>query len=186
MSEKKDNNYLLAGMGGLLIALVVAAFCAGIQVEKSRQSAELHSRKVTMEKLATELASSKARLEALKKERRVIQQTAKQIQRILETFILKGKASYYGDYFHGRATTSGRIFNKYEFTAASEWLPLHSEWVVQSNATGKMVVVTITDRFPSTKGRIIDLSEAAFLAISPLKHGVIAVTMWPFIKEVGA
>jgi rare lipoprotein A (peptidoglycan hydrolase) len=46
-----------------------------------------------------------------------------------------------------------------------------------------MVVVTITDRFPSTKGRIIDLSEAAFLAISPLKHGVIAVTMRPFIKE---
>jgi rare lipoprotein A (peptidoglycan hydrolase) len=186
MSEKNDNIFVTPAFLGFVLVGIVGAFIGGMGWQKDRQLGELHARKVSMEKLASELSETKARLAAAQQENRVIERVSEQIQFLIETFTLKGKASYYAEPFHGRAAANGSTFDKYDFTAASRWLPLGSEWVVQSNATGKMVVVRITDRGPYKPGRIIDLSEAAFLAISPLKHGVIAVTMWPFIKEVGA
>src|SRR5438105_12758251 len=67
-------------------------------------------------------------------------------------------ASWYGSYFHGRATASGEPYNMYDLTAAHRSLPLGS-WVRVTNLrNGRAVIVRINDRGPVVPGRIIDLS----------------------------
>jgi rare lipoprotein A len=69
-----------------------------------------------------------------------------------------GTASWYGDYFQGKATASGEPYNMYDLTAAHPTLPLGS-WVRITNLhNGRAVVVRINDRGPVVPGRIIDLS----------------------------
>ena len=50
-------------------------------------------------------------------------------------------------------------------TAAHKTLPLGTVVKVTNQATGKSVKVTINDRGPFVKGRIIDLSKAAATAL---------------------
>src|SRR5277367_496431 len=72
-----------------------------------------------------------------------------------------GTASWYGEYFEGRATASGEPFKMHELTAAHPTLPLGS-WVRVTNLhNGRVVNVRINDRGPITPGRIIDLSYGA-------------------------
>ena len=73
----------------------------------------------------------------------------------------EGIASYYGGKFHGRKTASGTIYNQYEMTAAHKTLPFGTVVRVTALWNGLSVDVTITDRGPFTKGRVIDLSTAA-------------------------
>jgi rare lipoprotein A len=72
-----------------------------------------------------------------------------------------GVASFYGDGLQGHRTASGRRFDARSFTAASLTLPINSRAQVTSLKTGLSVTVTITDRGPFTKARVIDLSQAA-------------------------
>lgn len=72
-----------------------------------------------------------------------------------------GMASWYGPGFHGKKTASGVIFNANAMTAAHKTLPFGSKVKVTNQKTGKSVIVTINDRGPFHKGRIIDLSKAA-------------------------
>jgi len=72
-----------------------------------------------------------------------------------------GTASWYGEYFVGRATASGEPYNMYDLTAAHRTLPLGT-WVRVTNLhNGKRVYVRINDRGPIVPGRIIDLSYSA-------------------------
>jgi len=72
-----------------------------------------------------------------------------------------GTASWYGEYFDGRATASGEPYNMYDLTAAHPTLPLGS-WVRVTNLhNGRVVYVRINDRGPIIPGRIIDLSYGA-------------------------
>jgi len=71
----------------------------------------------------------------------------------------QGVASWYGDKFHGRQTSSGEIFDKNKMTAAHKDLPLGSIVRVDNLENGRSVTVKINDRGPFIKGRIIDLSE---------------------------
>src|SRR6266702_6035029 len=69
-----------------------------------------------------------------------------------------GTASWYGDYFQGKATASGEPYNMYDLTAAHPTLPLGS-WVRVTNLrNGRAVVVRINDRGPYVAPRIIDVS----------------------------
>ena len=72
-----------------------------------------------------------------------------------------GVASWYGPGFHGRRTASGRRFNMDELTAAHPRLPFGSLVVVDSERTGRRIIVELTDRGPYIKPRVIDLSRAA-------------------------
>ena len=72
-----------------------------------------------------------------------------------------GGASWYGPGFDGKRTASGRTFNQNAMTAAHKSLPFGTEVQVTDQRTGKSVTVTINDRGPFVKGRIIDLSKAA-------------------------
>lgn len=83
-----------------------------------------------------------------------------------------GGASWYGPGFHGKKTASGQRFNQNAMTAAHKTLPLGSVVRVTNRATGKSIEVTINDRGPFVKGRIIDLSAAAAAKLGTKRSGV--------------
>ncbi|WP_320171228.1 septal ring lytic transglycosylase RlpA family protein [Maridesulfovibrio sp.] len=88
-----------------------------------------------------------------------------------------GKASYYADKFQGRSTASGEPYDKNAMTGAHRKLPFGTRVRVTNTANGKSVIVRINDRGPFTKGRVIDLSRAAFSSIGNTAAGVIPVTV---------
>jgi rare lipoprotein A (peptidoglycan hydrolase) len=90
--------------------------------------------------------------------------------------IESGFASWYGLRHQGRKTSSGRLFNQNELTAAHPWLPLGSRVRVRLVGTSRSVEVTITDR-PGTRRRIIDLSREAARQLGMVYRGTALVTL---------
>jgi rare lipoprotein A len=86
-----------------------------------------------------------------------------------------GIASWYGPGFHGKATASGAIYNQNELTAAHQTLPLGTRVMVTHLENGSTTEVTINDRGPFAKGRIIDLSHAAAQQIHMIGPGTALV-----------
>jgi len=84
-------------------------------------------------------------------------------------------ASYYARILHHRKTASGERFDNYAMTAAHKTLPFGTEVKVTNLNNGKSVSVRINDRGPFVKGRIIDLSRAAFSQIADLDRGLVKV-----------
>jgi rare lipoprotein A len=83
-----------------------------------------------------------------------------------------GTASWYGEYFEGRATASGEPFHMYDLTAAHPTLPLGT-WVRVTNlSNGRKIAVRINDRGPIIPGRIIDLSYSAAQALAFEQKGL--------------
>ncbi len=80
----------------------------------------------------------------------------------------RGLASWYGRKFHGRATSSGEVYDMYAMTAAHRTLPLPSYVRVSNPANGRSVIVRVNDRGPFVKGRVIDLSYTAALKLGLL------------------
>ena len=87
-----------------------------------------------------------------------------------------GQASYYG-YGAGSQTASGARFNPNAMTAAHRTLPFGTKVRVTNKRNGKTVVVTINDRGPFIRGRIIDLSTAAAGVIGMRSSGVAPVVV---------
>jgi len=71
---------------------------------------------------------------------------------------------------HGLKTASGARMTDHTLTAAHRTLPFGTRVRVTHKNSGKSVIVTITDRGPFVRGRIIDLTPAAarLLGISGL------------------
>lgn len=90
--------------------------------------------------------------------------------------IESGIASWYGGWFNGRRTSSGRIYHDSELTAAHPWLPLGTRVKVRLVGTDRSVDVTITDR-PGTRRRIIDLSREAARELGMMRYGTALVTL---------
>jgi rare lipoprotein A len=93
------------------------------------------------------------------------------------THSLQGVASWYGYPHHGRLTASGGRFNMYELTAAHRTLPLGTRLQVTNLGNGRAVIVTITDRGPFVKRRVIDLSYAAAREIGMIGPGTAPVQL---------
>lgn len=91
----------------------------------------------------------------------------------------RGAASWYGPGFHGRRMANGRRFDRNARTAASRILPLGTIVEVTNLANGRMEVVTICDRGPYVRGRLIDLSEGTARRLGFLHHGLATVTVTP-------
>lgn len=92
----------------------------------------------------------------------------------------EGQASYYGEYFHGKGTANGEVFDASAFTAAHRTLPFDTWLRVRNLANGMETYVRINDRGPyAGENRIIDLSKAAFESIASLSSGVIQVSITP-------
>jgi rare lipoprotein A len=84
-----------------------------------------------------------------------------------------GVASFYGNE-SGSKTASGQRFNENDMTAAHRSLPFGTKLRVTHR--GKSVVVTINDRGPFIKGRVLDLSTGAARAVGLTASGVGHVT----------
>ncbi len=86
-----------------------------------------------------------------------------------------GLASYYADRYHNKKTASGERYNSGANTAAHMELPFGAMVRVTNLANGKSVVVRVNDRGNFARGRIIDLSRAAFSTIGNTRSGLIKV-----------
>jgi peptidoglycan lytic transglycosylase len=73
-----------------------------------------------------------------------------------------GVASYYGNE-SGSRTASGQRFNQNDMTCAHRSLPFGTRLRVSSG--GHSVVVTVNDRGPFVRGRVLDLSKGAARAL---------------------
>ncbi len=102
---------------------------------------------------------------------------------LLDSAFQKGSASWYGPGFYGRRTASGVRFQKNAFTAAHKTLPFGTRLKVINETNGKEVEVTVNDRGPFIKGRIIDLSYAAARELGILKPGHAPVSLFPLLAK---
>jgi rare lipoprotein A len=73
-----------------------------------------------------------------------------------------GIASYYGNE-SGSRTASGQRFNQNAMTCAHRSLPFGTK--LRVSAGGRSVVVTVNDRGPFVRGRVLDLSKGAARAL---------------------
>lgn len=88
---------------------------------------------------------------------------------------VEGIASYYSYGFDKKKTASGEIFDKDALTAAHREFPFGTILRVTNLSNGKEVTVTVNDRGPFEKSRIIDLSEAAAKEIGMVQDGTAEV-----------
>jgi rare lipoprotein A len=84
-----------------------------------------------------------------------------------------GMASYYGNE-SGSKTASGAHFNQNAMTCAHRSLPFGTKLRVTHG--GRSVVVTVNDRGPFVRGRVLDLSTGAARAVGLTGAGVGRVT----------
>ena len=91
-----------------------------------------------------------------------------------------GKASFYADKFAGRKMADGTRMDPRDDNAASKTLPLGTVAKVTNLETGRSAVVTIQDRGPYVKGRVVDLSPATARELGISKaDGVAQVEVTP-------
>lgn len=83
----------------------------------------------------------------------------------------RGIASWYGEKFHGRRTSSGEPYDMYAMTAAHKTLPLPTYVRVTHLGNGRSIVVRVNDRGPFHDKRIIDLSYAAAMRLGMVEQG---------------
>lgn len=86
-----------------------------------------------------------------------------------------GLASYYDKNYAGK-TAAGERYDGAKLTAAHRTLPFGTRVVVTDKRSKRSVTVTVNDRGPFIKGRVIDLSYAAAIALGMQTRGVIAVS----------
>jgi rare lipoprotein A len=84
-----------------------------------------------------------------------------------------GMASFYGNE-SGSKTASGQRFNQNALTCAHRSLPFGTKLRVTHG--GQSVIVTVNDRGPFVRGRVLDLSTAAARAVGLTSAGVGRVT----------
>jgi rare lipoprotein A len=85
----------------------------------------------------------------------------------------EGLASFYS---HGTRVASGERFDPDALTAAHPSLPFGTKLKVSDPKSGKSVVVTVNDRGPFVRGRVLDLSRGAARALGMESRGVDHVT----------
>jgi rare lipoprotein A len=91
-----------------------------------------------------------------------------------------GVASYYADRFAGREMADGTPMDPGGDNAASRTLPLGTTAKVTNISTGESANVTIQDRGPYAKGRLLDLSPATAQKIGITRNrGVARVSVAP-------
>ncbi len=81
-----------------------------------------------------------------------------------------GEATWYGNVRPNMRTASGRAFDENDLTCAHKTLPFGTRVAVTFR--GKRVIVTVTDRGPYGKGRVIDLTKRAASLIGLKSAGV--------------
>ncbi|TAK25350.1 MAG: hypothetical protein EPO26_02955 [Chloroflexota bacterium] len=93
---------------------------------------------------------------------------------------ISGVATWYGQYFHGRSMANGEPYDMWDpSTAASNTHRLGTYLRVTRVATGKSIVVRVTDRGAFRMPIVVDLSYAAFSSLADPSDGVIRIVVEP-------
>lgn len=87
----------------------------------------------------------------------------------------RGLASWYGEDFHGKRTSSGEPYNMHAMTAAHKTLPLPTYVRVTNLQNRREIIVRVNDRGPFHDDRIIDLSFAAATELGIVRNGTAEV-----------
>lgn len=97
----------------------------------------------------------------------------------------QGKASWYSiKTNYGTATASGETLCNHAPTAAHKTLPMGTKVRVINMANNKSEVVTINDRGPFIKGRIIDVTIGTAEKLGFVKTGVVPVKVEVLTEHV--
>ena len=92
--------------------------------------------------------------------------------------IQHGKASWYSVKTNGGTrTASGQRLNNIGATAAHKTLPMGSKVRVVNVSNGKSEIVTITDRGPFVRGRVIDVTVGVAERLGFASRGVASVKL---------
>jgi len=91
----------------------------------------------------------------------------------------KGIATYYGQYWTGRLTSSGEKFHADSLTAAHKYFKFGTIVKVTNHHNDSVCYVKVNDRLPKSSKFIIDLSYGTAKKLNFLKRGVINVTLIP-------
>jgi len=94
-----------------------------------------------------------------------------------------GIASWYGPDFNGKLTASGEVYDMNALTAAHKTLPLGTIVEVKNLDNGRTVRLTINDRGPFVRGRIIDLSYRGAKELGVVKKGTARVRVTPLGRD---
>lgn len=86
-----------------------------------------------------------------------------------------GTASFYAARFDGRTTASGTRYDSSKMVAAHRSLPFGTKVRVTHLRNHRSVVVTVVDRGPYRRGRIIDLSRRAASELGFVHQGLATV-----------
>ena len=128
--------------------------------------------------------------EVLKEERpgeEKVERVAK-IEKLETREVQHGIASWYGEEFHGRPTSSGEVYDMFQLTCAHNSLPLGTMVMVTNLENGRSVELKVNDRGPFLKERIIDVSYAAARILGMWGKGTANVKVeWvgsPLIEQV--
>jgi rare lipoprotein A len=133
----------------------------------------------TLPPVKKELAKEESKEEKLTAPEKIEKRDSKGVQ--------YGIASWYGSDFHGRATSSGEIYDMYQLTCAHNTLPLGTLVMVTNLENGNSLELKVNDRGPFVKDRIIDLSYAAARILGMWEKGTASVkveVIGPLMEQV--
>lgn len=146
--------------------------CVDVVDAKSKKTVVKKSSRSSNQAKVSKASSGKAASKAVEDQNRDVW-----LKRARQSEVMTGKASWYGKDFHDKKTASGVKYDMHTFTAAHRTLPLGTVVKVTDQVNGKSVMVTINDRGPFVKGRIIDLSYAAAKKLDLEERGVSRVAL---------
>jgi rare lipoprotein A (peptidoglycan hydrolase) len=86
--------------------------------------------------------------------------------KLFRRYTFWGEASTYGSGWDGSPTACGNIYQSSAMTVAHKTLACGTKIVVTNPANGKAVTVTVNDRGPFADDRVLDLSGAAWNALT--------------------
>lgn len=99
-------------------------------------------------------------------------------------FVQTGRASWYGDAFHGRKTANGEVYDMSAISAAHPTMPLPSYARVTNMGNGRSIIVRVNDRGPYHGGRVIDLSKRVADALDFRRFGTANVKV-EYVRPAG-
>ena len=88
-----------------------------------------------------------------------------------------GRASWYGEKFHGYETSNGEPYDMYSMSGAHKTLPLPSYARITNLDNNKQVIIRINDRGPFHSDRILDVSYAAAYKLGMLGKGTARIKL---------
>lgn len=93
--------------------------------------------------------------------------------------IYTGTASYYGQHWTGRKTSSGELFHKDSLTAAHKYFKFGTIVKVTNTSNDSVRYVKINDRLPKSSSFVIDLSYGTAKELNFIRKGITKVTLEP-------